>query len=161
MFFLKKYFLINEIFMCRSEFKPPPEAMNPSIKRSGWKPPIDTGLWAVTRTLYNRISSLLSEQAKSCMTDEMGYFDKITEISGLIKPFPEDQRRQKISEYLKDIELPRDDLYLPNSPNTRVIASIPESGAPMPSKEKMPILVQFLVEDKEKDNTKDVMVATC
>ena len=28
-----------------SEARPPAEAFSPAVKRSGWKPPRDTGLW--------------------------------------------------------------------------------------------------------------------
>ena len=43
------------------------------------------------------------------------------------------------------IALPRNDLYLPTSPELRVRAVLPESATPMQSAAKVPILVAFQV----------------
>ncbi len=41
------------------------------------------------------------------------------------------------------IELPRDDLYLPTNPASRVLAALPDSATPMQSAAKVPLLVAF------------------
>ena len=41
------------------------------------------------------------------------------------------------------IGLPRDDLYLPTNPRSRVLAALPESATPMQSAAKVPLLVAF------------------
>ena len=43
------------------------------------------------------------------------------------------------------IALPREDLYLPTNPRSRVLAALPESATPMQSAAKVPILVAFQV----------------
>ncbi|GMH40744.1 hypothetical protein BSKO_08648 [Bryopsis sp. KO-2023] len=135
------------LWYLRSEFKPPSEAFNPAIKRSGWKPPGDTGLWGHTERVYGSILASLDTEEKAFTEAETVYFDKVTNISEELFDIAKDERRAKIAEELRKIELPRKDLYLPTNPDARVLESIPESGTPMPSKEKMPILVQFAVQE--------------
>lgn len=65
------------VWYLRSEFKPPDEAMNPEIKRSGWKPPADTGLWGLTERVHGRIYNLLSPKDAEFLDAEMKYFDKV------------------------------------------------------------------------------------
>ena len=79
--------------------------MNPVIKRSGWKAPSDTGLWSITEKLYHSIRNALSDEQRIFMDAEMGFFDQITEISGILKPIPTDERRTKIEEVLQGIPL--------------------------------------------------------
>ena len=43
------------------------------------------------------------------------------------------------------IALPREDLYLPTNPRSRVLAADPKSATPMQSAAKVPILVAFQV----------------
>lgn len=66
------------IWYLRSEFKPPDEALNPEIKRSGWKPPADTGLWGLTERVHGRIYGMLSPKDAEFLDAEMKYFDKVT-----------------------------------------------------------------------------------
>ena len=37
--------MLVQVCTLRSEAKPPQEAFNPAVKRSGWQTPQDTGLW--------------------------------------------------------------------------------------------------------------------
>lgn len=129
----------------RSECRPPPEAMNPVIKRSGWKAPSDTGLWSISEKLHQHIRDIQTGEQLRFMDSEMGFFDQVTSISGILKPIPSDERRTKIEQVLRTIPLERNDLYIPTNPESIVTQVICESGTPMPSKEKMPILVQFQV----------------
>lgn len=85
---------------------------------------------------------------------------QVTSISGILKPVPKDERRTRIAEELRKIKLDRSDLYLPTNPDARVLKAIPESGTPMPSKEKMPILVQFTV-DKESSKSAVPFTQVC
>ena len=131
--------------------------MNPVIKRSGWKAPSDTGLWSITEKLYHSIRNALSDEQRIFTDAEMGFFDQITEISGILKPIPTDERRTKIEEVLQGISLERQDLYIPTNPESTVTQIICDSGTPMPSKEKMPILVQFQVEQRQGDEASRVV----
>ena len=38
-----------------SEGRPPQEAFSPAVKRSGWKPPRDTGLWDTADTVKAQV----------------------------------------------------------------------------------------------------------
>ena len=126
--------------------------MNPVIKRSGWKAPSDTGLWSITEKLYKSIRDHLSDDQRQFMEGEIDFFDDITAISGMLKPIPTDERRAKIEEELQSIPLTRADLYIPTNPEYIVKRVICDSGTPMPSKEKMPILVQFDVSKEQEDD---------
>ena len=48
---LRKTAVHNEAHVCmpilQSEATPGEDEMNPTVKRSGWHPPEDTGLWAI------------------------------------------------------------------------------------------------------------------
>ena len=46
--------------MCvlQSEATPGEDEMNPTVKRSGWHPPEDTGLWAIADRVVLEVSSL-------------------------------------------------------------------------------------------------------
>lgn len=39
----------------QTEGTPPEEAFNPTVKRSGWQPPRDTGLWAATDAVRSKV----------------------------------------------------------------------------------------------------------
>ena len=41
------------------------------------------------------------------------------------------------------IDVTREDLYVPTNPNSRIVSMIPESATPMQSAAKVPILVAF------------------
>jgi hypothetical protein len=50
------------IWALQSEEEPPPEAFNPEVKRSGWHPPKETGLWQVSKTLRAQLLDSLTPQ---------------------------------------------------------------------------------------------------
>ena len=51
--------------MCtlRSEARPPDEAFNPKVKRSGWKAPEDTGLWDTANEVKDQASTVHSDSS--------------------------------------------------------------------------------------------------
>lgn len=53
-----------------SEGRPPAEAFSPAVKRSGWKPPRDTGLWdtadAVKAQVGHRLGHHLEHKVRLC-----------------------------------------------------------------------------------------------
>ncbi|KXZ46150.1 hypothetical protein GPECTOR_46g219 [Gonium pectorale] len=137
------------IWALATEEQPPPEAFNPEVKRSGWQPPKPTGLWEPAGKLKERALASMSTKSAAFYTAEASYFDSITSISGILKKLEPDERRAKIRSELLGFAPSRTDLYVPTNPDCRVVAHIPESGTPMQSAAKVPILVAFKVEQQQ------------
>ncbi|GAX81982.1 hypothetical protein CEUSTIGMA_g9410.t1, partial [Chlamydomonas eustigma] len=133
----------------QTEEKPPEEAFNPEVKRSGWQPPKDCGLWTVSGQLRQKVFQSLQPSSRSYWEAESSYFDQITAISGILKKYEKDERKSRIAEELVKFEVPRQDLYVPTNPDCRVLSHIPSSGTPMQSAAKVPILVAFKVSQAE------------
>jgi phosphatidylinositol 4-kinase A len=140
-------FLHKLIWALETEERPEDSEFNPEIKRSGWQPPVDTGLWAVCKAVKAAVLSHLSPKELAYFEDEHGTFQKVTDISGVLKPVPKDERRGRIATEARKITVPREDLYLPIDPHKRLVGIIAESGAAMQSAAKTPILLAFMVEE--------------
>lgn len=89
----------------------------------------------------------LPPEARAYFDDEHGTFQKVTDISGVLKPVAKEARRAAIAREAAAIVLPeRTDLYLPVDPHKRLVGVLPESGRAMQSAAKTPILLAFDVE---------------
>ena len=75
---------------------------------------------------------------------ELDFFDTVTEVSGRLYPVPRDQRRAAAVDFLRQLSVPRPDLYMPATPGARLLAIIPESGAPMQSAAKVSLRLAAL-----------------
>ncbi|KAL1833745.1 phosphatidylinositol 4-kinase alpha 1 isoform X1 [Daucus carota subsp. sativus] len=82
---------------------------------------------------------------------EFDFFDKVTSISGVLFPVPKEERRAGIRRELEKIEMNGDDLYLPTAPNKFVRGIQVNSGIPLQSAAKVPIMITFNVVDKDGD----------
>ncbi|KAK2665282.1 hypothetical protein Ddye_003856 [Dipteronia dyeriana] len=82
---------------------------------------------------------------------EFDFFDKVTSISGVLFPLPKEERRAGIRRELEKIELEGDDLYLPTAPSKLVRGIQVDSGIPLQSAAKVPIMITFNVVDREGD----------
>ncbi|KAG2445055.1 hypothetical protein HYH02_008923 [Chlamydomonas schloesseri] len=142
-------FLHQLIWALVTEERPPPEEFNPEVKRSGWQPPADTGLWEPAARLKERVLSGMTAASAAYWNAENDYFNQVTSISGILKKLEPDERRAKIRSVLQTFSPSRPDLYVPTNPDCRVLAHIPESGTPMQSAAKVPILVAFKVEQQQ------------
>ncbi|KAF9684342.1 hypothetical protein SADUNF_Sadunf04G0108400 [Salix dunnii] len=91
---------------------------------------------------------------------EFDFFDKVTSISGVLYPLPKEERRAGIRRELEKIELEGEDLYLPTAPNKLVRGIRVDSGIPLQSAAKVPIMVTFNVVDRFGDQ-KDVQPEAC
>ena len=49
-----------QVCTLRSEAKPPQEAFNPAVKRSGWQAPQDTGLWELANEVKGQARPFLT-----------------------------------------------------------------------------------------------------
>jgi phosphatidylinositol 4-kinase len=95
--------------------------------------------------LIERIISKLSGPAKAFYEREFDFFNKVTAISGQIRPFPRGPERNKAClEALAKIELQKG-VYLPSNPDAVVLDIDKTSGRPMQSAAKAPFLAKFRV----------------
>lgn len=133
-----------------SEGTPPAEAFAPEVKRAGWQPPSDTGLWTVADATYKTLLESLKGQVRDHLDAESRFFDEVTEVSGKLYPIPKDERKAAAVEFLSEIAVSRDDLFMPFCQDTIIKSVKPETAAPMQSAAKCPILVAFDVEDRRR-----------
>jgi phosphatidylinositol 4-kinase len=133
-----------------SEGTPPDEAFAPEVKRAGWQPPSDTGLWTVADATYKTLLDSLKGQVREHLDAESRFFDDVTEVSGKLYPIPKDDRKAAAVEFLSAIAVSRNDLFMPFCHDTIIKSVKPETAAPMQSAAKCPILVAFDVEDRRR-----------
>lgn len=131
-----------------AEGRPPPEVFSsPAVKRSGWSPPEDTGLWAVADELRAAVWTAMPPEKLERLKAEVAFFDAVTGVSGRLYPVPKEERKNVAVRFVREVgPPPRSDLYLPTEPRSRLIRAVPESASPMQSAAKVPILVAFEVE---------------
>ncbi|XP_025837646.1 phosphatidylinositol 4-kinase alpha [Agrilus planipennis] len=105
----------------------------------------NVALFDVLSSLHQSIVSALSGPAKAFYQREFDFFDKITMISGEIKPFPKGVERKKAClEALSRIKV-QPGCYLPSNPESLVLDIDYKSGTPMQSAAKAPYLARFKV----------------
>jgi len=90
-----------------------------------------------------QVLARLDGEARAYLRAEHDTFQAITDISGALKPVPKAERKDAIAVEARKISLPRADLYLPVDTHKRLVALLPDSGAPMQSAAKVPILLAF------------------
>ena len=137
-----------------SEGTPPAEAFAPEVKRAGWQPPSDTGLWIVADTTYHTLLDSLKGEVREHLDAESKFFDEVTEVSGKLYPVPKDERKAAAVDFLSEITVSRNDLFMPFCQDTIIKGVKPETAAPMQSAAKCPILVAFDVEDRKDPNNR-------
>ncbi|KAG8364319.1 hypothetical protein BUALT_Bualt19G0116400 [Buddleja alternifolia] len=107
-----------------------------------------------------RIIDGFSPKALDLFQREFDFFDKVTSISGVLFPLPKEERRAGIRRELEKIQMEGDDLYLPTAPNKLVSSIRVDSGIPLQSAAKVPIMITFNVVDRDGDR-KDVKPQAC
>lgn len=78
---------------------------------------------------------------------EFAFFDEVTSISGLLKPYikrPKPEKKQKIEEELRKIKV-EVGVYLPSNPDGIVIGIDRKSGRPLQSHAKAPYMATFRI----------------
>ncbi|EEB20254.1 Phosphatidylinositol 4-kinase alpha, putative [Pediculus humanus corporis] len=105
----------------------------------------DPVLYDVLESLMNSIIDSLSGQAKEFYKREFDFFNKITHISGEIRPYPKGpERKRACLEALSKIKV-QPGCYLPSNPESMVLDIDYKSGTPMQSAAKAPYLARFKV----------------
>ncbi|GAU22033.1 hypothetical protein TSUD_309370 [Trifolium subterraneum] len=107
-----------------------------------------------------RIIDEFNSKALDIFNREFDFFDKVTSISGVLYPLPKEERRAGIKRELEKIELQGEDLYLPTAPNKLVTGIQVDSGIPLQSAAKVPIMITFNVVDRDGDRN-DVKPQAC
>ena len=144
-----------------SEGTPPAEAFSPEVKRSNWAPPSDTGLWSIADTTLSNLNESLHGDVKNHLDAESEFFDSVTAVSGKLYPISKEERKAAAIDFLREIEVQRDDLFMPFDANTIIKSIKPETAAPMQSAAKCPILVAFdVVHQNTRSSTSRSMAAT-
>nr|XP_023019758.1 phosphatidylinositol 4-kinase alpha [Leptinotarsa decemlineata] len=105
----------------------------------------DHVLFETLESITNSIVGDLSGPAKLFYEREFDFFDKITNISGEIRPIPKGAERKKAClEALSKIKV-QPGCYLPSNPEAMVLDIDYKSGTPMQSAAKAPYLARFKV----------------
>ncbi|KAI3803662.1 hypothetical protein L1987_31821 [Smallanthus sonchifolius] len=99
-------------------------------------------------------------EARDVFRREFDFFEKVTSISGVLYPLPKEERRDGIRRELEKIQLDGDDLYLPTAPNKLVKGIQVNSGIPLQSAAKVPIMITFDVANRDGD-PKDITPQAC
>ncbi|KAK1358712.1 1-phosphatidylinositol 4-kinase [Heracleum sosnowskyi] len=106
---------------------------------------------ALLPLVRQRIIDNFTPKALDLFQREFDFFDKVTSISGVLFPLPKEERRAGIRNELVNIEMNGDDLYLPTATNKLVRGIQVDSGIPLQSAAKVPIMITFNVVDKDGD----------
>lgn len=109
---------------------------------------------ALLPIVRQRIIDGFNPTARDVFEREFSFFDKVTSISGVLFPLPKEERRAGIKRELEKIEMEGDDLYLPTAPRKLVRGIQVDSGIPLQSAAKVPIMITFNVVDR--DGNQDV-----
>ncbi|XP_072972382.1 phosphatidylinositol 4-kinase alpha 1 [Typha angustifolia] len=115
---------------------------------------------AILPILRERIINSFTPEARDMFEREFSFFDKVTSISGALFPLPKEERRAGIRRELEKISVEGDDLYLPTA-TSKIVRSIQvDSGIPLQSAAKVPIMITFNVVDRDGDPN-DVKPQAC
>ncbi|ESQ30374.1 hypothetical protein EUTSA_v10012090mg, partial [Eutrema salsugineum] len=91
---------------------------------------------------------------------EFDFFDKVTSIFGVLFTLPKEKRRDGIRSELEKIKMQGEELYLSTAPNKLVRGIQVDSGIPLQSAAKVPIMITFNVVDRDGDHD-DVKPQAC
>ncbi|KAI9142279.1 hypothetical protein BKA69DRAFT_1069366 [Paraphysoderma sedebokerense] len=107
--------------------------------------------------IIDKIVSSLSGADKDFYEREFTFFNKVTSISGKLKPYikkPKAEKKKKIDEELRQITVDVG-VYLPSNPESTVVGIDYDSGRPLQSHAKAPFLATFKIQRQIQDSDGD------
>ena len=116
---------------------------------AGEKP--DPLLAPILNDCIEKIKSEFSTEDREFYEREFGFFEKITNISGLLKPFikcNKVEKKNKIDQELAKIPVDSG-VYLPSNPESTVIGIDYHSGRPLQSAAKAPFMATFEIQQQD------------
>lgn len=129
------------------------ETVDPEAETDPNAPKPSTSFQELLPRVRQRIIDSFTPKALGVFNREFDFFDKVTSISGVLFPVPKEERRAGIRRELEKIQVEGDDLYLPTAPSKLVKGIQVDSGIPLQSAAKVPIMITFNVADKEGDQS--------
>ncbi|XP_026381763.1 phosphatidylinositol 4-kinase alpha 1-like isoform X1 [Papaver somniferum] len=120
----------------------------------------NTAFLALLPVVREHIVEGFNPKARDIFEREFDFFDKVTSISGALYPLLKEERRAGIRRELEKIQMNGDDLYLPTAPSKLVRGIQVDSGIPLQSAAKVPIMITFDVIDRDGD-PRDVKPQAC
>ncbi|PNS17735.1 hypothetical protein CAC42_3130 [Sphaceloma murrayae] len=102
-----------------------------------------------------------SPEDKDFYEREFDFFNKVTGISGTLRPFikrPKPEKKQKIEEELRKIQIDVG-VYLPSNPDGIIIGIDRKSGKPLQSHAKAPFMATFRIRKEIKFDEAEAKVA--